>query len=69
MAASRASRLKRLVYMLVAAVVVVLVSIGETAAQPKSGRRQFSRKKFCFFIRLARISNREPRGAGKSKKN
>jgi negative regulator of sigma E activity len=37
MAASRASWLKRLVYIWVAAAVVLVVSIGGTAAQPKSG--------------------------------
>jgi hypothetical protein len=37
MAASRTSRLKRLVFMWIAAAVVLLVSIGGTAAQPKSG--------------------------------
>jgi hypothetical protein len=36
MAASRTSWLKRLVYMWVAAAVVLVVSIGETAAQPKN---------------------------------
>ena len=35
MAATRTSRLKRLVYMWVAAAVVLVVSIGESAAQPK----------------------------------
>ena len=35
---SRTSWLKRLVYMWIAAAVVLVVSIGETAAQPKSGR-------------------------------
>jgi hypothetical protein len=36
MAASRTSGLKRLVYMCVAAAVVLVVSIGETAVQPKN---------------------------------
>jgi hypothetical protein len=68
-AASRTSGLKRLVYIWIAAAVVLLVSIGETAAQPKSGELPLSRKKSCSFIRMARISSRGPHGARKSRKN
>ena len=35
---------------------------------PSLARLPLSRKKFCSFIRLARISSREPHGAGKSSK-
>ena len=66
MAASRTSWLKRLVYMWIAAAVVLLVSIGGTAAQPKSGETAAQPKKICSFIRLARISSRGPHGAGRS---
>ena len=45
MAASRTLRMKRLVYMLVAAAVVLLVSIGETAAYP-----QFAAPKKIVFL-------------------
>ena len=70
MAASRTSRLKqRLVYMWVAAAVVVVLSIGAGAAQPKSGEAAFQPKKFSCFIRMARISSREPHGAEKFRKN
>ena len=49
MAASRTSRLKRLVYMWIAAAVVLLVSIGGTAAQPKSGETAAQPKKILFL--------------------
>ena len=49
MAASRTSRLKRLVHMWVAAAVVLVVSIGETAAQPKSGETAAQPKKILFL--------------------
>jgi signal transduction histidine kinase len=49
MAASRTSRLKRLPYMWVAAAVVLLVSIGETAAQPKSGETAAQPKKIVLL--------------------
>ena len=49
MAASRTFWLKRLVYVLVAAVVVVLVSIGETAAQPKTGTTAVQPKKILLL--------------------
>ena len=48
-AASRTSWLKRLVYMWVAAAVVLFVSIGETAAQPKSGETAAQPKKILFL--------------------
>ena len=47
--ASRTSRLKRLVHMWVAAAVVLVVSIGETAAQPKSGETAAQPKKILFL--------------------
>jgi hypothetical protein len=47
-AASRTSGLKRLVYIWIAAV-VLLVSIGETAAQPKSGETAAQPKKILFL--------------------
>ena len=49
MAASRTSWLKRLVYMSVAAAVVLIVSIGETAAQPKSGGTAGQPKKILLL--------------------
>ncbi len=49
MAASRASWLKRSVYMWIAAAVVLLVSISETAAQPKSGETAAQPKKILFL--------------------
>jgi signal transduction histidine kinase len=49
MAASRTSWLKRLVYMWVAATVVLVVSIGETAAQLKSGETAGQPKKILFL--------------------
>ena len=49
MAASRASWLKRLACMWVAAVVVLVVSIGETAAQPKSGETAAQPKKILLL--------------------
>ena len=49
MAASRTPRLKRLVYMWVAAAVVLVVSIGGTAAQPKSGETAAQPKKILFL--------------------
>ena len=48
-AGSRTSRLKRLVHMWVAAAVVLLVSIGGTAAQPKSGETAAQPKKILFL--------------------
>ena len=48
-AASRTSWLKRLVFMWVAAAVVLLVSIGETAAQPKSGETAAQPKKILLL--------------------
>ena len=48
-AASRTSRLKRLVYMWVAATVVLVVSIGETSAQPKSGETAAQPKKILIL--------------------
>ena len=47
--ASRTSPLKRLVYMWVAAAVVLVVSIGESAAQPKSGETSAQPKKILFL--------------------
>ena len=49
MAASRTPRMKRLVYMWVAAAVVLVVSIGETAAQSKSGETATHPKKILFL--------------------
>ena len=49
MAASRTSWLKRLVYMWVAAAIVLLVSIGGTAAQPKSGETAAQPKKILIL--------------------
>jgi signal transduction histidine kinase/predicted RNA-binding Zn ribbon-like protein len=49
MAASRTSWLKRLVYMWVAAAVVLVVSIGETSAQAKSGETAAQPKKILFL--------------------
>jgi signal transduction histidine kinase/ABC-type uncharacterized transport system substrate-binding protein len=49
MAASRTSRLKRLVYIWVAATIVLVVSNGETAAQPKSGETEAQPKKIVFL--------------------
>ena len=49
MAASRTSWLKRLVYMWIAAAVVLVVSIGETAAQPKSGETAAQPKKILVL--------------------
>ena len=49
MAASRTSWLKRLVYMWIAAAVVLVVSIGETAAQPKSGETAAQPKKILLL--------------------
>ena len=49
MAASRTSWLKRLVYMWVAAAVVLLVSIGGTAAQPKSADTAAQPKKILIL--------------------
>ena len=49
MAASRTSWLKRLVYMWVAAAVVLVVSIGGTAAQPKSGETAAQPKKILLL--------------------
>ena len=49
MAASHTSRLKRLVYMWVAAAVILVVSIGSTAAQPRSGERGAQPKKILFL--------------------
>src|SRR6478672_5594147 len=46
---SRTSWLKRLVYMWVAAAVVLMVSIGGTAAQPKSGETAARPKKILFL--------------------
>ena len=54
MAASRTSWLKRLVYMWVAAAVVLLVSIGGTAAQPKSGETAAQPKKILFLHSFGR---------------
>ena len=48
-AASRTSWLKRLVYMWVAAAVVLVVSIGETAAQSKSGETAVQPKAILFL--------------------
>jgi hypothetical protein len=47
--ASRTSWLKQLVYMWVAAAVVLMVSIGGTAAQPKSGETAARPKKILFL--------------------
>ena len=69
MAAARTSWLKRLVHMWIAAAVVLLVSIGETAAQPRSGETAAQPKKSCSFNRLVRISSRGPHGAGRSAMN
>ena len=46
---SRTSWLKRLVYMWVAAAVALVVSIGGTAAQPKSGETAAQPKKNPFL--------------------
>ncbi|SHN80502.1 His Kinase A (phospho-acceptor) domain-containing protein [Bradyrhizobium erythrophlei] len=48
-AALRTSPLKRLVYMWVAAAAVLLVSIGESAAQPKSGETAARPKQILFL--------------------
>jgi len=48
-AASGALRMKRLVNMWIAAAVVLLVSIGETAAQPKSGETAAQPKQILFL--------------------
>ena len=45
----RTSRLKRLVHMWVAAAVVLVISIGETAAQPKSGETAAQPKTILFL--------------------
>ena len=50
LATSRTSRLKRFVYMWVTAVVVLLVSIGGTAAQSKSGEAAGQPKKILFLL-------------------
>jgi signal transduction histidine kinase len=47
--ASRTSWLKRLVYMWVAATVVLVVSIGEAAAQPKADEAAAQQKKILFL--------------------
>jgi hypothetical protein len=47
--ASRASWMKRLVYMWVAAAFVLVVSIGDTAAQIKSGETAGQPKKILFL--------------------
>jgi signal transduction histidine kinase len=49
MAASRTSWLKRLVFIWVAAAVVLVVSFGETAAQPKSGETAAQPKQILFL--------------------
>ena len=49
MVASHTSRLKRLVCMSVAAAVVLVVSIGDTTAQPKSGETADQPKKILFL--------------------
>ena len=49
MAASRTLRMKRLVNMWIAAAVVLLVSIGGTAAQPKSGETAAQPKKILVL--------------------
>jgi signal transduction histidine kinase len=49
MAASRTSRLKRLVYMWIATAIVLVVSIGETAAQPKSSEPAAQPKNILFL--------------------
>ncbi len=49
MSASRSPWLKRLVCMWVAAVVVLMVSFGETAAQPKSGETAAQPKQILFL--------------------
>ena len=48
-AASRTSPLKRLVYMWIAAAVILVVSIGETATQPKSGGTAAQPKKILLL--------------------
>ena len=48
-AASRTSRLKRLIYMWIAAAVVLVVSIGEMAAQSKSGETAAQPKKILLL--------------------
>jgi len=48
-AASRTLRMKRLVYVWIATAVVLLVSIGETAAQPKSGETAAQPKQILFL--------------------
>jgi signal transduction histidine kinase len=50
LATSRTSRLKRFVYVWVTAVVVLLVSIGGTAAQSKSGEPAAQPKKILFLL-------------------
>ena len=54
MAASRTSWLKRLVYMWIAAAVVLFVSIGGTAAQPKSGETAAQPKNILFLHSFGR---------------
>jgi signal transduction histidine kinase len=49
MTASRTSWLKRLAYMWIAAAVVLVVSIGETAAQPNSGEADAQTKKIVVL--------------------
>ena len=46
---SHTSRLKRLVHMWIAATIVLIVSIGETAAQPKSGETTTQPKQILFL--------------------
>ena len=53
-------RMKRLVNMWIAAAVILLISIGATAAQPK---------RIMVLIRMARISRPGPHGAGRSAMN
>jgi hypothetical protein len=58
MAASRTLRMKRLVNTWVAAAVVLVVSIGETAAQPKSGETAVQPKHILFLYSYG--SNLQP---------
>ena len=58
MAASRASWLKRLAYLSVAAAVALTVSIGGTAAQAKSGEANAGPKQILFLYSFG--SNFEP---------
>ena len=56
---SRTSWLKRLVHMWIAVAVVLLVSLGGTAAQPKSGETAAQPKKF-FVVQVSPSAGVKP---------